>query len=196
MCDRLRCSRSHHRSGAVEGRVRERGGRHTRQVVGRGVGRGSHLPRSGNQQVSVSAVRVSEASLIENAPLQRILTPLLSVHGEFCFSALPMPPPSDTSETGGRLSGENMQAYMESFAERFLKGKIRYCTQVLNIKRKMHTASSKTSTTTQQEGTSDMPNGDSQWSVEIRDLRTGGTSELTYDRLVLCTGVCHGLILP
>ncbi|TFY51937.1 hypothetical protein EVJ58_g10296 [Rhodofomes roseus] len=38
------------------------------------------------------------------------------VHGEFRFSPLPMPPPADAAATGGRLSGEDMRLYMETFA--------------------------------------------------------------------------------
>ena len=39
-----------------------------------------------------------------------------SVHGEFRFSPLPMPPPRNASSTGGRLSGEDMQRYMPAGA--------------------------------------------------------------------------------
>ena len=46
-----------------------------------------------------------------------------------------MPPPRNASSTGGRLSGEDMQHYMESFEEHFLNGRIRYETEILKIKR-------------------------------------------------------------
>ncbi|KAI6115957.1 hypothetical protein F5141DRAFT_637150 [Pisolithus sp. B1] len=38
---------------------------------------------------------------------------LNNVHGEFCFSSLPMPPPQNQK----RLGGEDMRAYMETFAD-------------------------------------------------------------------------------
>ncbi|KZT64199.1 FAD/NAD(P)-binding domain-containing protein [Daedalea quercina L-15889] len=37
-----------------------------------------------------------------------------NVHGKFRFSPLQMPPPANATATGGRLSGEDMTAYMES----------------------------------------------------------------------------------
>ena len=79
-----------------------------------------------------------------------------------------MPPPADARETGGRLSGEDMTEYMETFAGTFLSGKIRYDTEVLKISR----AQAKDG-----------------WSVVIRDLKTQAVETLVYDKLVLCTGV-------
>ena len=97
-----------------------------------------------------------------------------SVHGEFTYSCLPMPPPKDSEETGGRLSGEDMTLYVESFAERFLSDRIRYRTEVLNISR----------------------GPDSRWNVKINDSQSGHLEDLQFDRIVLCTGAssnctCH-----
>ncbi|KAN0138715.1 hypothetical protein V8E53_003703 [Lactarius tabidus] len=93
-----------------------------------------------------------------------------SVHGEHRFSAMPMPPPEDHTKTGGRLSGYNVRQYMEDFAERFLKGRIRFETEVLNIHKGDHGQG---------------------WSVHVRD-RKGASAEtakvLYYPRIVLCTG--------
>lgn len=60
-----------------------------------------------------------------------------------------------------------MCAYMEKFADTFLPGKIRFETEILEIRRA----------------------GDSGWEVEVQDLRTGVKEVLTYARIVLCTGV-------
>ena len=85
-----------------------------------------------------------------------------------------MPPPVQDKEFGVRLSGEDMQLYMESFADKFLKGRIRYNTVVTNIRR----ASSK-----------DAESHAKPWALSLRDCRTGEESQLLYDRIVLCTGV-------
>jgi len=91
------------------------------------------------------------------------------VHGEFRFSAMPMRAPDNSVETGGRLSGDDVRQYLEDFAGRFLKGNVRFETEVLNIRR-----------------------GDSGrgWKVLVRDRRTGGTEKVSYySRIILCTGV-------
>ena len=78
-----------------------------------------------------------------------------------------MPPPTKSEETGGRLSGADVQAYLQSFVERYLKGKIRYQTEVQRIRR----------------GEKDG------WQVTVQDLVSGDTSTLHFDKLVLCSGV-------
>lgn len=89
-----------------------------------------------------------------------------SVHGEFRFSPLAMPPPMLKGEN--RLSGEDMTAYMEEFADTFLAGKIRFETEILDIRR---------------------GKDGSDWEVEVVDLRTDNKEILSYARIVLCTGV-------
>jgi hypothetical protein len=80
-----------------------------------------------------------------------------------------MHPPDNSVKTGGRLSGEDVRKYMEDFAERFLKGKIRFETEVLNIRRGDHGRG---------------------WKVLVRDGRTGGVEKVSYySRIILCTGV-------
>ena len=74
---------------------------------------------------------------------------------------------SPQTSTGSHLSGEDMCAYMEKFADTFLSGKIRFETEILEIRRA----------------------GGSGWEVEVQDLRTGVKEVLTYARIVLCTGV-------
>ena len=77
--------------------------------------------------------------------------------------------PDDSIKTGGRLSGEDVRQYLEDFAERFLKGKIRFETEVLNIRRTDHGRG---------------------WKVLVRDRRTGGVEKVSYfSRIILCTGV-------
>ena len=80
-----------------------------------------------------------------------------------------MHPPDNSVNTGGRLSGEDVRKYMEDFAERFLKGKIRFETEVLNIRRGDHGRG---------------------WKVLVRDGGTGGVEKVSYySRIILCTGV-------
>lgn len=90
-----------------------------------------------------------------------------SVRGEFCFSYLSMPPPEDSVKAGSRLSGEEICNYMETFAETFLKDKIKFEVEVLNIRRS--------------------PNGS--WNVDIKDKQEGTITVLEYSRIVLCSGV-------
>jgi dimethylaniline monooxygenase (N-oxide forming) len=80
-----------------------------------------------------------------------------------------MPAPDDSIKTGGRLSGDNVRQYLEDFAERFLKGKIRFDTEVLNICRRDHGR---------------------RWKVLVHERRTGGAEKVLYfSRLIVCTGV-------
>ncbi|KAI6046404.1 FAD/NAD(P)-binding domain-containing protein [Pisolithus marmoratus] len=95
-----------------------------------------------------------------------------NVYGEFCFSSLAMSPQSPMEK---RLSGEDMCAYLEKFADTFLTGKIRFETEILNIRRGA-TGSS--------------------WEVEVQDLRTRAKQVLVYDRIVLCTGGCSEPSIP
>ena len=94
---------------------------------------------------------------------------VFSVHGEFRFSPLPMPPPMFKAKTGNRLCGEDMTAYMGRFPDTFLAGKIRFETEILDIRR---------------------GRDGSGWEVEVLDLRTSNKEVLSYARVVLCTGVC------
>ncbi|KAH9955825.1 FAD/NAD-P-binding domain-containing protein [Russula dissimulans] len=94
---------------------------------------------------------------------------LNSVHGEFRFSAMPMREPDGAVKTGGRLSGEDVRKYMEEFAERFLNGKIRFETEVFDIRRGDHERG---------------------WKVLSRDRNTGTEKISCYSRIILCTGGC------
>ena len=60
-----------------------------------------------------------------------------------------------------------MQAYVESFEQRFLQGVIRYRVEVLNISR----------------------DKDEKWTVKIRENEDGKEKSLHFDKIVLCTGV-------
>ncbi|KAH9023039.1 FAD/NAD-P-binding domain-containing protein [Lactarius deliciosus] len=93
-----------------------------------------------------------------------------SVHGEYRFSPLPMRVPESHTKTGGRLSGDNIRQYLEDFKERFLRGKIRFETEVLNIRR------------------GDDGRG---WSVLVHDKNSASAEKVRviyYPRIVLCTG--------
>jgi lysine/ornithine N-monooxygenase len=83
-----------------------------------------------------------------------------------------MKPPSNSSKTGGRLTGEVMSEYMESFAALFLRNRITYSTEVLEIRR---------------------GNNDG-WVIKSRDLTTNTIQEYHYSKIVLCTGVSNRFI--
>jgi dimethylaniline monooxygenase (N-oxide forming) len=73
---------------------------------------------------------------------------------------------ANASFSGGRLSGDDMCAYAETFAEKFLPNRIRYNTQVHRLHR-------------DEDG----------WRLDSEDLTDGSRKELRYAKLVLCTGV-------
>lgn len=77
---------------------------------------------------------------------------------------------------------------MESLADRFLKGKIRYGTEIIGIRRRSVSTSFETSSVPDGRGASP-------WVVHVRDLKTGQLSDLVYDRIVLCSGVRAHLLL-
>lgn len=104
-----------------------------------------------------------------------------NVHGEYRFSALPMPERPDFKETGGRLSGEDMRLYMESYADRFLHNKIRYNVEVTDIRRVNADAS---------------PTGASTWTMNIIDKISGKQEVLKFDKIVLCTGGSSQASIP
>jgi dimethylaniline monooxygenase (N-oxide forming) len=82
--------------------------------------------------------------------------------------------PDSSIKTGGRLSGEDVRRYMEDFAKQFLNGKIRFETEILNIRRGDHCRG---------------------WNVLVHDKSTGAEKVLYYSRIVLCTGVSSVHIL-
>lgn len=86
--------------------------------------------------------------------------------GEYRFSHLPMPRPKNSLQIGGRLTGEVVQSYMESYEQRFLQGITLYGVDVLDISR----------------------NQSGEWFVKIRE-HDSLTEILQFDKIVLCTGV-------
>ncbi|PPR00533.1 hypothetical protein CVT24_005507 [Panaeolus cyanescens] len=99
-----------------------------------------------------------------------------NVHGEYRFSALDMPPPSQAKENAGRLSGMDLCNYMEKFSDTFLKGKakIMFRTTVLNVHR-------------------DAPG---EWRIKIQDLDSGEVGEKRFSKIVLATGGCSNPKIP
>jgi cation diffusion facilitator CzcD-associated flavoprotein CzcO len=87
-----------------------------------------------------------------------------SVHGEYRFSAMRMPPPAD----GGRLMGDDLSAYMQAFSDKYIKDVIRFNTEVVNIRR---------------------DEASSVWFIIVQDMQTGSREVLEFARVVLCTGV-------
>jgi dimethylaniline monooxygenase (N-oxide forming) len=84
----------------------------------------------------------------------------------------------DFKATGGRLSGDDMRLYMENYTDSFLSKNIRYNVEVINMRR-ISPDASQTDT--------------SRWVVTISNIfnNTNGRTrdELTFDKIVLCTGV-------
>ncbi|KAL0960490.1 hypothetical protein HGRIS_005530 [Hohenbuehelia grisea] len=91
-----------------------------------------------------------------------------NVYGEFRFSPLDMP------KTGGRLSGEDLRTYMDSFADKYLKNCIRYKTEVIDVKRDQYSG----------------------WLVEVEDKENHTREVLKYSKIVLCTGGCSTPFIP
>ena len=94
---------------------------------------------------------------------------IISVHGEYRFSPLEMPPPENAATGDGRLRGLDICNYMEKFTDKFLVGKAKFHfeTEVLNIERD--------------------ENGN--WNVAVEDLATRSSRILTFSRIILATGV-------
>ncbi|KAF8648995.1 hypothetical protein AX16_006109 [Volvariella volvacea WC 439] len=100
-----------------------------------------------------------------------------NVHGEFRFSELEMAAPAQGELTGGRLSGYDMCAYMELFAEKFLQGRIQFNTEILNIRR-------------------ENPDGSLGWTVSVLRKESRVREHLNFARIVLCTGGCSAPLVP
>jgi dimethylaniline monooxygenase (N-oxide forming) len=81
---------------------------------------------------------------------------------------MPMREPDGSVKSGGRLSGKDVRQYLEGFAEQFLKGKIRFETEVLNLSRGDHGRG---------------------WNVLVHDKRMNTEKNCHYSRIILCTGV-------
>ncbi|THH14463.1 hypothetical protein EW146_g5873 [Bondarzewia mesenterica] len=69
-----------------------------------------------------------------------------------------MPPPA---EYGGRLTGMDLCLYMDAFAEQFLKGRIRFRTEVLNVRRDSN-----------------------EWKVQVKDLSSDAEEDLHFNKIV------------
>lgn len=95
-----------------------------------------------------------------------------NVHGEYRFSGLEMPPPA---VGGGRLTGQDLNAYMQAFSAKFLQHAIRFDTEVINIRRDEAT---------------------SIWFITVEDNNTSVREILEFSRVVLCTGGCSTPQIP
>ncbi|KAG6861662.1 hypothetical protein C0995_013664 [Termitomyces sp. Mi166 len=85
-----------------------------------------------------------------------------------------MPPPSKAAETGGRLTGDDMCAYMETFTAKFLAGKIKLKTEILDIRR----------------------SSSGSWLVTVENIPSGVQEVLVFSHIVLCTGGCSNPSVP
>ncbi|KAI0711022.1 FAD/NAD(P)-binding domain-containing protein [Cerioporus squamosus] len=97
---------------------------------------------------------------------------LNNVHGEYRVSPLEMPPPAPGQ---ARLSGDDIHAYLDTFASQFLTGKIQYKIEVRSIRR---------------------PPSGKGWHVEVLNLSSGQREIREYARVVLCTGGCNAPKTP
>ncbi|KAI0068518.1 FAD/NAD-P-binding domain-containing protein [Artomyces pyxidatus] len=95
-----------------------------------------------------------------------------SLSGELTFSSLEMPLPKGAY---GDISGDDMRAYLECFAEKFLAGRIRFATEVRRIER------------------GEAGNG---WRVHVEDKNTDRAETLAFARIVLCSGGCSVPAIP
>ena len=93
--------------------------------------------------------------------------------------------PLNSQETGGRLCADNMRKYMETFADRFLRGRIRYNMDVLRISRH--------SPVKDEAGKAVKMPG---WTIDVVDRKTGSQFTLDYDKVVLCSGVRLEMFSP
>ncbi|KAJ3796856.1 FAD/NAD(P)-binding domain-containing protein [Lentinula aff. detonsa] len=103
-----------------------------------------------------------------------------NLYGDYRFSSMEMPrhPSRDPKTT--RLSAEDMQFYFEKFTETYLRDRISFETEVLNIRRP------------QPPFDSDPPN----WIVKYRKRGRREVREKGFHRIVLCTGGCHKPRIP
>ncbi|KAH9486090.1 FAD-dependent monooxygenase DEP4 [Psilocybe cubensis] len=99
-----------------------------------------------------------------------------NVHGEYRFSPMPMPPPEDSEETGGHITGMGMCNYMETFYTTFLKNKVDFAfeTEITTVRRMQKES----------------------WEVEVKDLQTHTVKVLSFARIVLATGGCSNPKIP
>ncbi|TFK62938.1 FAD/NAD(P)-binding domain-containing protein [Pluteus cervinus] len=97
-----------------------------------------------------------------------------NVHGQFNFSPLPMPAGTRYDE---RLTGDEISAYMEVFAQMYVKDKIQFGVEVLNLRHVI-------------EGEK------SQWVVKLLHKKTGLQEEKVFRRVVLCSGGCSTPTMP
>ncbi|KAJ7151674.1 FAD/NAD-P-binding domain-containing protein [Mycena filopes] len=99
---------------------------------------------------------------------------LNNVHGEFRFSAHEMSAPAESSTTGGRLTAQDMQKYMQEFADTLLPGRILFETEILKIWR------------------SDAES----WRILVKNCKTGRLETLHFAKVVLCTGGTSKALIP
>ncbi|KAJ7211312.1 FAD/NAD-P-binding domain-containing protein [Mycena pura] len=86
-----------------------------------------------------------------------------------------MSAPPDSAATGGRLTGQDMQKYMQEFADKFLQGKITFDTEILQIRR---------------------DDGGCPWTIAIRNRITNASTTLRFSKVVLCTGGTSRPMIP
>ncbi|KAI9057640.1 FAD/NAD-P-binding domain-containing protein [Trametes sanguinea] len=98
-----------------------------------------------------------------------------NVHGEYRLSPMKMAHRPKTGALQGRLSGEELSEYFQSFAHKFLDGKILYGREVQRIRRDA--------------------SGEG-WEVDVLSIGDGTTETRNYARIVLCTGGCSSPRIP
>lgn len=79
-----------------------------------------------------------------------------------------MPPPYASEKTGGRLTGKDVQTYMECFATWIIGYYIDFGKEVLRVRRGIDSTG---------------------WILDVKDLTLEDVHQVAFDKVVLCTGV-------
>ncbi|KAF9074343.1 FAD/NAD(P)-binding domain-containing protein [Rhodocollybia butyracea] len=103
-----------------------------------------------------------------------------NLFGDYRFSSLEMPKHPSRDPKRARLSAEDMQFYFEKFADTYLRDRISYETEVVNIARPKPPFDS------------DPPN----WVVSYLSKGADQVDRMGFHRIVLCTGGCHKPRVP
>ncbi len=96
-----------------------------------------------------------------------------SVHGEYSLSPLKVQAPIDLNAKPGLMTGYDTHVYIKTFTDMFLSGRIRYGTEILSVRRGRVRA----------------------WDIRVKDLASRTEETLSYDKIVLCTGVSSKVLI-
>ena len=89
------------------------------------------------------------------------------------MSPLKVQAPIDLNAKPGLMTGYDTHAYIKTFTDTFLSGRIRYGTEILSVRRGQVRA----------------------WDIRVKDLASRSEETLSYDKIVLCTGVSSKVLI-